>query len=90
MIYFKSNPLILAALTTALLSGCGGGGDSGLVVGGAQVPLAPVATDPATSAQGVVDFLLALIGAETSDLTEPKAIEGISLATEALAEPSPV
>ena len=89
MFTFKSKGLsaaaLAAALATALVAGCGsGGGDSG----GGQPPSA--AADPATSAQGVVDFLLALIRNETSDLTEPKPIETIVLATEELAEPSPV
>lgn len=81
----NSKWLIAAALATALVAGCGDGG--GLGDGGGS---APQAANPSTSAQGVVDYLLALIGNETSDLTEPMATDNITFATEELAEPSPI
>ncbi len=76
--------LVPAALATLLAAGCGGGGgpsDSG----GVQQT-----ANPSTSAQGVVDFLLALIGSETSELSEPIATDNITFATEELAESSPI
>ena len=77
-----------AAMTCAALVGCGGGGgDGGLGNVGVQTQQP---SNPATSAQGVVDYLLALIANETSDVSEPKIIEGIGWATEELAEPSSV
>ncbi len=89
---FKLNSKLwaTAALATALIAGCGGGGSDsggGYAGGGGQVPQP---SSPATSAQGVVDFLLALIANETSDLSEPKPTEAITFATEELAEPSPI
>jgi hypothetical protein len=81
MLKLNSKWLVAAALATALVAGCGGG-DSG----GGQTP----PTTPSTSAKGVVDYLLALIANETTDLSEPKATDGISFATEETAEPSAI
>jgi hypothetical protein len=82
----NSKWLIAAALAAALVAGCGGGGDGPGGVGGQ----APQPTNPSTSAQGVVDFLLALIANETSELTDPMDTHGITFATEELAEPSSI
>ena len=87
----NSKWLITAALaTTLVVAGCGGGGGGGGGVvgsGGGQVA-APL--DPATSASGVIEFLLALIANETTDLSEPKPSDGITFATDDLAEPSAI
>ena len=93
MFKLNSKWLVTAALATTLLAACGGGGDLGNAgggqgSGGGQVSQGP--TNPSSSAQGVVDFLLALIANETSDLTEPIATDNIIFATEELAEPSPI
>ena len=80
----KSRWLIPAALATAVLAGCGS--SDGIGGGGPTPP----PTNPATSAQGVVDFLLALIANETSDLSEPKSTDGITFATDDAAEPSAI
>ena len=94
MIKLNSKWLITAALaTTLVVAGCGGGGGGGGGVvgsgggGGGQVA-APL--DPATSASGVIEFLLALIANETTDLSEPKPSDGITFATDDLAEPSAI
>lgn len=84
MFKLNSKLLITAALATTLLAACGDGGGLG---GGGQ---ASQATNPSTSAQGVVDFLLALIANETSDLNDPIPTDNIIFATEELAEPSPI
>ena len=84
MIKLNLKWLAAAALATTLLAACGGGGGLG---GGGQ---ASQATNPSTSAQGVVDFLLALIANETSDLNDPILTDNIIFATEELAEPSPI
>ena len=84
MFKLNSKLLITAALATTLLAACGDGGGLG---GGGQ---ASQATNPSTSAQGVVDFLLALIANETSDLHDPIPTDNIIFATEELAEPSPI
>lgn len=81
----KSKWLVVAVLATALLAACGGGSD--ISAGSGQ---APPAANPSTSAQGVVEFLLALIGNDTSDLSEPFATDSIVFATEELAEASPL
>ena len=86
MTKLNSKWLTTAALATALVAGCGsGGGDGG--GGGGSVGVAP---DPATSASGVVQYLLALIANETTDLSEPKPTDGITFATDDLAEPSAI
>ena len=84
MTKLNSKWLITAALATALVAGCGSGGGDG---GGGPVGVAP---DPATSASGVVQYLLALIANETTDLSEPKPTDGITFATDDLAEPSSI
>ena len=84
MFKLNSKLLITAALATTLLTACGDGGGLG---GGGQ---ASQTTNPSTSAQGVVDFLLALIANETSDLNDPIPTDNIIFATEELAEPSPI
>ena len=82
----NSKLLATAVLATALVAGCGGGGgDSG--GGGVQVQQP---TNPATSAQGVVDFLLRLFASDTSDLNDPMPTDSTTFATEELAEPSPI
>ena len=83
MIKPNSKWLISAALASALVAGCGS--SDGLAVNG-QIP----PPNPATSAQGVVDYLLALIANETSDLTEPKPTDDITFATDDMAEPSAI
>lgn len=83
----NSKWLVAATLAAALVAGCGGGGGDGPGGVGGQ---APQPTNPSTSAQGVVDFLLALIANETSELTDPMDTDGITFATEELAEPSPI
>lgn len=84
MFKLNSKLLITAALATTLLTACGDGGGLG---GGGQ---ASQTTNPSTSAQGVVDFLLALIANETSDLNDPIPTDNIIFATEEFAEPSPI
>ena len=86
MFKLNSKLLITAALATTLLAACGDGGGLGNGGGGQGSQ----ATNPSTSAQGVVDFLLALIANQTSDLTDPIDTENIIFATEELAEPSPI
>ena len=88
MIKLNSKWLITAALATTLLAACGDGSDLGNGGGGGGQVLQPA--NPSTSAQGVVDFLLALIANQTSDLTEPIDTDSIIFATEELAEPSPI
>lgn len=85
MLELNSKWLAAAALATTLVAGCGGGG-GGDISGDVQ----PAPTNPATSASGVVDYLLALIANETSDLSEPKPIDGITFATEELVQPSAI
>ena len=84
MIKLNLKWLAAAALATTLLAACGDGGGLG---GGGQ---ASQATNASTSAQGVVDFLLALIANETSDLNDAIPTDNIIFATEELAEPSPI
>ena len=84
MIQLNSKWLIAAAMATVLVAGCGS--SDSIAVGGQ----APAPTNPATSAQGVVDFLLALISNETSDLSEPKPTDGITFATDDAAQPSAI
>lgn len=89
MFKLNSKLLITAALATTLLAACGDGGGLGNGNGGGGGQPSQ-ATSPSTSAQGVVDFLLALIANQTSDLTDPIDTDTIIFATEELAEPSPI
>lgn len=86
MTKLNSKWLMAAVLTTTLLAACGDGG--GLDNGGGGQTQQP--SNPSTSAQGVVDFLLALFANGTSDLDEPIQTDTITFATEELAEPSPL
>ena len=86
MFKLNSKWLVAAALATTLLAACGDGGGLGNGGGGQ----ASQTTNPSTSAQGVVDFLLALIANQTSDLNDPIPTDNIIFATEELAEPSPI
>lgn len=81
MLGLNSKWLVATALATTLVAGCGDGTSSGVQ---------PAPTNPATSANGVVDFLLALIANETSELSEPKSIDGITFATEELVQPNAI
>lgn len=87
MTKFNSKLLTTAALAAALVAGCGSGGGDGGSAGGGQ---GASGTNQSTSAQGVVDFLLALFATETSDVNEPIPTDNITFATEELAEPSPI
>ena len=86
MFKLNSKWLVAAALATTLLAACGDGGGLGNGGGGQ----ASQTTNSSTSAQGVVDFLLALIANQTSDVTDPIDTDNIIFATEELAEPSPI
>jgi len=86
MFKLNSKWLVAAALATTLLAACGDGGGLGNGGGGQ----ASQTTNSSTSAQGVVDFLLALIANQTSDLNDPIPTDNIIFATEELAEPSPI
>lgn len=88
MTQVKSKWLVAAALATTLLAACGGGSDDN--AGGAGSGQVSQPSNPSTSAQGVVDFLLALIGRDTSDLNEPIETDAIIFATEELADASPI
>ena len=74
--------LVASVLATALVAGCGG--DSSSSPGAAPPP------NPSQSAQGVVDFILALIASSTTDLAEPIDINPLTLAADDLANPSPI
>ena len=91
MIKLNAKWLITAALaTTLVVAGCGGGGGGGGVGGSGGGVQVAAPSDPATSASGVIEFLLALIANETTDLSEPKPSDGITFATDDLAEPSAI
>ena len=79
---------LATALASALVAGCGSGGGDGGVGNPGGPP--PQASGPESSAQGVVDYLLALFASDTSDVNEQRLTESITFATEELAEPSPI
>ena len=80
MFILPSKWVFAAVLASALTAGCGGDSSSS----SAAPP------DPAKNAQGVVDYVLALIASSTDDSGEPIDINLVTLATEDLAEPSPI
>lgn len=70
--------LLGAALATALITGCGsGGGGSG------------ASTDISQSVSALITYLNSLI-ASTSETSDPIDINGLTLATDDLAEPSSI
>ena len=73
--------LVASLLATALVAGCGGDSSS---------PSVAAPPNPSLNAQGVVDFILALIANSTTDLSDPIDINPLTLATEDLADPSPI
>lgn len=73
--------LVASVLATALVAGCGG--DS-------STSNAAPPPNPSQSAQGVVDYILALIASSTTDSADPIDINPLTLATEDLANPSPI
>ena len=80
MFKLSSKWVLVSVLATALVAGCGGGSSAS-----ANPP-----SNPATSAQGVVDYILGLIASSTTDLAEPADIDAVTLATDDTAEPSPI
>lgn len=79
---FHSKWLLTAALSTALLAvGCSSNDNN---------TAAAAPTNPATSAQGVVDYILGLINGSTNDLSDPADISAVTLATDDSADASPL
>ena len=74
--------LVASLLATALVAGCGGDSSTSNA--------APSPPNPSQSAQGVVDYILALIASSTTDLADPIDINPLTLATDDLAPPSPI
>jgi len=77
--------LVLAASLT-LLAACGGGQDSGTAEVPKADPLAAVPSSAGQTAQGAVDYQLALAKA-TSEVREPFDVNSVSLAQLDTAEP---
>lgn len=75
--------LLGAALATALVTGCGGGGGGG---GGGG---AFVSTDISQSISALITYMNTLI-AGTSETSDPIDINSLTLATDDLAEPTPI
>ena len=73
--------LVASLLATALVAGCGGDSSS---------PSVTAPPNPSQSAQSVVDYILALMASSTTDLADPIDINSLTLATEDLADPSPI
>ncbi|CAN5163761.1 hypothetical protein BH10PSE16_BH10PSE16_40410 [soil metagenome] len=84
MIKLNSKGMAGAALSAALLAGCGGG-DGGSTYGVAPPPPGPV--------QQTITDVVAYIGkliAGTGDTTEPVDINALTLATDDTSEPAPL
>ena len=71
--------LLSAALATALVTGCGSGGDGG----------SGVSTDISQSVSALITYMNSLI-ASTSETSDPIDINGLTLATDDLAEPTSI
>lgn len=77
----QSKWLVASLLATALVAGCGGDSST------SNATLPP---NPSQNAQGVVDYILALMASSTNDLSDPIDINSLTLATEDLADPRPI
>ena len=78
--------VLATAVAAALVAGCGsGGGDGGTGAGAGGGGMQPV-----SAAQSVVDYILALINSSTSDLGDPIALDGVTLANDDAAEAIPL
>lgn len=77
-----------AVLASAVLAGCGSSDSSG------QVGTGPNSPDPQPPVQqtitAVADYVRSLIDGSTADNTEPRDINGLTLATDDQAEPAAV
>ncbi len=77
--------VLATAIAVTLVTGCGSGGGDGGGNGGGGGGVQPV-----SAAQSVVDYILALIKSSTSDLGDPIALEGVTLANDDTAEAIPL
>ncbi len=79
--------VLATAIAVTLVTGCGsGGGDGGGNGGGGGGG----GVQPVSAAQSVVDYILALINSSTSDLGDPIALDGVTLANDDAAEAIPL
>ena len=76
--------LLGAALATMLVTGCGSDGDGGGGGGGASA-----STNIGQSVSALVTYLNSLI-AGTSETSDPVDINSVTLATDDLADPTPI
>ena len=83
MLKLHSKMALGAALSVALLAGCGGGG------GGSSTAFLPVSTDISQSVSALITFMNNLI-AGTSESGDPIAINDLTLVTDDTAQPSPI
>ena len=74
----NSKLLLVAGLTALLMAGCGGGGGGGFNAGNIS-----------QSTSALFAYITDLI-AGTSDMSEPVDINGLTLATDDAAEPTPL
>ena len=81
----KAKLLLSAVLATAVLAGCGSGGDSI----SSPPPVAPVPTI-ADSVSVLTAFLQNLIANFTNDTDEPRDINMLTLAVDDMAEPAAI
>ena len=92
----KSKLLLTAVFASAVLAGCGGGGEDSISSPPAAMVTPPpaVETPPATTVANSVSSLIAfmqnLIATGTNDTSEPVDINTLQLATDDAAEPSAI
>ncbi len=79
--------IVPAAAACLVLAACGGGGGGGGSANGGNVPGTDVPVAVQTSIDDVIAFAKSLI-ANTSETSEPVAIEGATLATSETDEPA--
>ena len=83
----NSKLVLTAALTAALLAGCGEGGSSSSDVGGGGG--GSVVSDISQNINTVFDYISRLI-ANNGENTDPVDINGFTLATDETASPTPL
>jgi hypothetical protein len=85
---FKKQWLLASVMATAVLAGCGGGGDSVSSFTPPQPPIPPAQTISDTVSV-VIQYVQQLIAAK-DETSEPIDINGLTLATDNTAEPTAI
>lgn len=85
----NSKWLLTAALSAALLAGCGGGSDSSGSLGGGGFAVSDIGQNIGQNINTVFEYVSRLI-ADNGENTDPVDINGFTLATDETSSPTPL